>query len=57
MEANQNPEFVANYANRVPLGRMAKPSDLVGIFLYLISDLSAYTTGGVHVVDGGLSAW
>ncbi len=57
VESNQNPEFIKNYSNRVPLGRMAKPSDLVGIFLYLISDLSVYTTGGVHVVDGGLSVW
>tara|TARA_Y100000589_G_C27107241_1_gene610651 strand:+ start:324 stop:1109 length:786 start_codon:yes stop_codon:yes gene_type:complete len=57
IKSNQDPEFIQNYSNRVPLGRMANPSDIVGIFLYLISDHSAYTTGGVHVVDGGLSVW
>ena len=36
IKSNQDPEFIQNYSNRVPLGRMANPSDIVGIFLYLI---------------------
>lgn len=37
----------------VPLHRMAVPSELSGICLYLASDDASFTTGGVFVVDGG----
>ncbi len=39
----------------IPLGRLGTPGDLVGMALYLASDLSAFTTGAVLVVDGGQS--
>jgi NAD(P)-dependent dehydrogenase (short-subunit alcohol dehydrogenase family) len=53
----QNEKFVSAYSDRVPLGRMAEPDDLVGMLIYLLSDSSSYCTGGVYDVDGGLSAW
>lgn len=53
----QNDSFVKAYANRVPLGRMAKPEDMQGMLLYLLSDASSYCTGGIFNVDGGLGAW
>jgi NAD(P)-dependent dehydrogenase (short-subunit alcohol dehydrogenase family) len=53
----QNESFVKAYSNRIPLGRMAKPEDLTGMLLYLLSDASSYCTGGVYNVDGGLGAW
>jgi meso-butanediol dehydrogenase/(S,S)-butanediol dehydrogenase/diacetyl reductase len=37
----------------VPLERMAQPSELAGICLYLASDDASFTTGGVFVIDGG----
>jgi 3-oxoacyl-[acyl-carrier protein] reductase/7-alpha-hydroxysteroid dehydrogenase len=37
-----------------PLGRMAEPQDLVGIYLYLASDEASFTTGTIVQVDGGL---
>jgi meso-butanediol dehydrogenase/(S,S)-butanediol dehydrogenase/diacetyl reductase len=37
----------------VPLERMAVPSELSGICLYLASDDASFTTGGVFVIDGG----
>jgi NAD(P)-dependent dehydrogenase (short-subunit alcohol dehydrogenase family) len=37
----------------IPSGRYGKPSDLWGIFEYLLSDKSNYTTGQEFVVDGG----
>jgi NAD(P)-dependent dehydrogenase (short-subunit alcohol dehydrogenase family) len=52
----QDPEFVGKYCARVPLGRMAEPSDLVGPLLFLVSDASAYLTGHELRVDGGFSA-
>lgn len=49
--------FEQSYSNRVPMGRMATPNDMIGIALLLISDQSAYVTGQQFIVDGGLSAW
>jgi NAD(P)-dependent dehydrogenase (short-subunit alcohol dehydrogenase family) len=49
--------FVAAYANRTPMGRMAERSELEGIMIYLLSDASSYCTGQNFVIDGGFSAW
>ncbi len=54
---NQDPEFVKKYNKLVPLNRMADPEDIAGLVLFLCSDASAYITGQVVMVDGGLSAW
>ena len=37
-----------------PLKRMATPTDLAPIYLYLASDDSLFTTGAIIQVDGGL---
>lgn len=55
---NQHPQsFVDKYSSRVPMGRMAKPSEISGALLYLLSEDSAYMTGQNLIIDGGLSAW
>ena len=41
-------------AESVPLGRLAVPDDVANACLYLASDLSAYVTGVVLDVSGGL---
>lgn len=41
--------------NSVPLGRLGAAEDLAGVALYLSSRASAYLTGAVIPVDGGLS--
>jgi NAD(P)-dependent dehydrogenase (short-subunit alcohol dehydrogenase family) len=40
----------------VPLGYRGKPSDLVGLVVYLASDASSYVTGQVFSHDGGITA-
>lgn len=54
---NQDPKFVERYKKLTPLNRMANPEDIAGAVLFLCSDASAYITGQVIMVDGGLSAW
>ena len=43
-------------ATRIPLGRHAAADDVARTMLFLASDDSAYCTGGMYSVDGGLSA-
>lgn len=51
------PSFVAAYAQRTPMNRMAKGGDPVGALLFLLSDASAYCTGQNFIVDGGFTTW
>ena len=38
----------------IPLGRLGTAADVAGIYLFLASDLSAYVTGAVIDVNGGM---
>ena len=53
---DQDPDFRRKFTDRVPLGRMAEPADLVGPMLFLASDASAYVTGTELRIDGGFTA-
>ena len=40
----------------VPMGRMAKPREIVNAALFLASDESSYVNASTFLVDGGLTA-
>lgn len=49
-------EIVAAAARRIPLRRIGEPQDVAAWARFLVSPASAWTTGGVFVVDGGVTA-
>jgi len=37
------------------MGRIGKPEEVASLAVYLASDESAFSTGGVYPVDGGMT--
>jgi NAD(P)-dependent dehydrogenase (short-subunit alcohol dehydrogenase family) len=52
----QNPDILKMVMPMIPMGRIAKPSEMAGAVLYLVSDAASYTTGSCLAVDGGMLA-
>lgn len=43
----------AAFIARQPMGRLGKPEEIAALVVYLASDAAAYTTGQLHIIDGG----
>jgi 3-oxoacyl-[acyl-carrier protein] reductase len=55
MTAAMTPEARAAMAGQIPLERLGAPKDVADAVAFLASDLAAYITGQVIVVDGGIT--
>ena len=56
-DARQNPDYMASFAARIPMGRLGEPADIAGPAVFLASDLARYITGVTLPVDGGFLAY
>ncbi|MFD0962413.1 3-oxoacyl-[acyl-carrier-protein] reductase [Pseudofulvibacter geojedonensis] len=54
MTAKLNPEAVQGWRDAIPLKRGGSPEDVANVCAFLASDMSAYVTGQVLNVDGGM---
>jgi 3-oxoacyl-[acyl-carrier protein] reductase len=54
MTGKLNEEVVQGWRDSIPLKRGGTPEDVANACLFLASDLSAYVTGQVMNVDGGM---
>ncbi len=52
----QSPEIMQLVLPQIPMGRIAKPEEMAGAVLYLVSDAASYTTGACINIDGGMLA-
>ncbi|MBI5552770.1 MAG: SDR family oxidoreductase [Desulfobacterales bacterium] len=51
----ENPAYLNERINATPLRRIGEPLDIAGVALFLASKASAFMTGQVLVVDGGVT--
>ncbi|MGE7204667.1 SDR family NAD(P)-dependent oxidoreductase [Sphingomonas sp. NPDC019816] len=52
----EQPELIAKFEERIPMGRGAEPDDIAGAVAFLASEDARFITGINLPVDGGLSA-
>jgi NAD(P)-dependent dehydrogenase (short-subunit alcohol dehydrogenase family) len=52
----ENPAFREMVLNKILLGRVGQPKDVLGAVIYLASEASSLVTGHVLLVDGGWTA-
>ncbi|MEW5736500.1 MAG: SDR family oxidoreductase [Thermodesulfobacteriota bacterium] len=52
----ENQDILNMALRQVPLGRCARPEEMAGAVLYLVSDAASYTTGSCITCDGGMLA-
>ncbi len=43
------------FVDRQPMGRLGKPEEIAALAVYLASDESGFTTGQIHLADGGFA--
>jgi NAD(P)-dependent dehydrogenase (short-subunit alcohol dehydrogenase family) len=52
-----SPELINRLANKVPMGRIGRASEIQGVVLLLASTASTYINGANISIDGGWTSW
>ncbi len=56
IDALDDPEAARReFTARQPMGRFGDPEELAALAVHLASDESAFTTGAIHIADGGMT--
>jgi NAD(P)-dependent dehydrogenase (short-subunit alcohol dehydrogenase family) len=53
----KHPDFVERLAQKVPMGRVGRATEIAGTAVFLASDGASYMTGQTLAVDGGWTIW
>jgi len=48
-------EVRRSFVQRQPMGRIATPEEIAYLAVYLASDEASFTTGAIHLIDGGMT--
>jgi 2-keto-3-deoxy-L-fuconate dehydrogenase len=56
IEGRTEAEVRGAFVARQPMGRLGNPAEIAALAVYLASDESAFTTGQIHIIDGGWAA-
>ncbi|HIJ72645.1 MAG TPA: SDR family oxidoreductase [Candidatus Hydrogenedentes bacterium] len=56
-DVRQDLNFISRLENKIPLGRIGNPEELVTPVAFLLSSGASYITGQNLVVDGGCTVW
>jgi NAD(P)-dependent dehydrogenase (short-subunit alcohol dehydrogenase family) len=51
------PEFQAEVAASIPMGRLGHPREIAALAVYLAGEASSFMTGSTLVLDGGKLLW
>ena len=57
VESGQTDSFLKEVSSRIPMNRLATPSEYQGTLIWMLSEASSYLNGAVISVDGGRTAW
>ena len=56
-DAPQGDDFIKNYSDRCPMGKMGSAEDVANGVQFLVSHDSSYINGHNLIIDGGSSSW
>lgn len=57
IKKNQTNDFINNYNERNPTGRMGETKDLLPALDFLLDEKNEYTNGENLIIDGGFTKW